>query len=327
MKNLITFLLLILSFQSFSQSIDDSLLIHYQFDGNVIDTSGNGFDGTAFGVQYGVDRDGNSNSACYFDGIDDYVDFPNLEELKPPLPVSFSFWIKYNSTDYTDRAVLNTSFEEDISSGILFTSQASTGKFAIGYGDGSDFYSSSSRRSFVSNVIIDTCKWHFIALVLVSANNMKIYVDCLEAYGTFSGSGGDLYYSQCSGSIGRHDQNMIIPAYYFKGAIDDFRYWNRELSFNDIDSLCNDLITSSENLQSLENEILVYPNPVKKILQIGANYNEFEYIFIYNLMGQIVYEGKFETNINIEKLKSGLYFLQVQSKHKGQSEIEKFIKE
>src|SRR5690606_36848248 len=40
-----------------------------------------------------------------------------------------------------------------------------------------------------------------------------------------------------SGCIGRHDRDLGAPANYFKGAIDDFRYWNRELTVDNIAEL------------------------------------------------------------------------------------------
>src|SRR5690606_2941820 len=108
----ITLILLLVSIPCFSQ-IEENLLLHYKFDGNTIDESGNGFDGLASNVTYTADRFGNVNSAVYFNGANSFIDLPNLAALKPQLPVSFSFWIKYDSSDYQDRAVFNTSFEED----------------------------------------------------------------------------------------------------------------------------------------------------------------------------------------------------------------------
>src|SRR5690606_41697402 len=81
--------------------------------GDTNDSSINGNDGINFGATFANDRFGNPNSAIYFDGVNDYVNFPNISELKPDLPISFSFWIKYESYNSDDRDVFNTSFEED----------------------------------------------------------------------------------------------------------------------------------------------------------------------------------------------------------------------
>ena len=106
MKKLLFFLFIMICIQLSSQE----LLLHYNFDNNITDSSGNNYNGVPSGVTFVEDRNGNPNSAVSFDGINDFIDFPNLSELKPELPVSFSFWIKYESDFVTDRVVFNTSF-------------------------------------------------------------------------------------------------------------------------------------------------------------------------------------------------------------------------
>ncbi len=209
------------------------LLLHYSFDGNTKDVSGNNNDGTSFGVTFGQDRMGQANSAAYFDGIDDFIELPNLLNLKPELPLSFSFWIKYSSSDYEDRAVFNTSFEEDVNSGVFLTTQSSTGKYAVGYGNGTANYTSSNRRGFVSNSVIDN-EWHFVQIIIESRSSMKIVVDCNDLGGVYSGTANELKYSSSSGVIGKHDQNNGLSAYHFKGYIDDFKYYKGVIDVNNI---------------------------------------------------------------------------------------------
>ena len=119
-----------------AQNLSDHLLLHYTFDGNTNDVSGNNYNGIPFGVTYGPDRNGNPNSACYFNGIDNYVNFPNLAALKPNLPVSFAFWINYASEDYNKQVVFNTSFEENRCTGVWFNSSLAENGHAINFGNG-----------------------------------------------------------------------------------------------------------------------------------------------------------------------------------------------
>ena len=221
------------------------LLLHYNFDNNVEDLSGNNYNGTASGVTFVADRNGNPNSAVRFDGVNDFIDLPNLADLKPELPVSVSFWIKYESDNVTDRVVFNTSFMENVNSGIFLTTQSSTGKLAVGYGDGSSSFTSNNRRSYLSNNIIKSNAWHQIHIVVLSATNMKVYLDCVETGGVYSGSGTSFEYSSGAGSLGRHDQNgSNISSYYFKGVLDDFKYYKGEI-VPDVKT------TSFSNLKSL----------------------------------------------------------------------------
>ncbi|MDH7446640.1 LamG domain-containing protein [Aquimarina sp. 2201CG14-23] len=218
-------------------TLSNELLLHYAFDGNVNDSSINDYNGENFGATFTNDRFGNAASAVLFDGVDDYIDLPNLIQLKPNLPLSIAFWIRYDSQDVSDRDVFNTSFEENRDTGIYYNSQSSTGNYAVNFGDGSNNYLSSTRRTYVADQAIEVNVWHHVAIIITSGTNMDIYIDGVKTSGTYSGSGGDLEYSNTSGSIGRHDRSMTETANHFKGALDDFRYWNRELTASEISEL------------------------------------------------------------------------------------------
>ena len=302
---------------SFVENIntDANLLLDYPFNGNTDDISGNQYHGENFGATYTNDRFGNENSAILFDGIDDYVNFPNITTLKPNLPVSFAFWIRYDSDEVEGRDLFSTSFEEDVNTGIYFTSQASTGNYAIGFGDGSTYYSVASRRSFVANETIDTGEWHHIAISVNASLDMKIYEDCKLIDGTYSGSGGSLQYSIVPGTIGRHDRNLNELANYFKGAIDDFKYWDREITIDDISELCNNTLSTTD-FQIDESTTIVYPNPTKDLINIKFSSLDktADYIYIYNAIGQLVYKNIFSPSINISNLKTGIYYLNLVNK-------------
>lgn len=58
-----------------------------------------------------------------------------------------------------------------------------------------------------------------------------------------------------------------------------------------------------------EDKIVVYPNPVKEYLYVKKDeINQNEQNFIYNSIGQEVYEG-FENEINLSGLPTGVYYL------------------
>jgi|GEM_PF-4544982 len=217
-----------------NSGLADNLLLHYPFNGNASDISGNNFHGNASGVTYTTDRFGLQNSIASFDGINDFINLPNDIALKPNLPVSFSFWILYESDNHKDQAVFNTSYEEDRSSGVYFNAQISTGNYGINYGDGDNFYNPTARRTYVSNQQIDIQNWHHIVAIVRGPSDMSIYVDCVEQGGAYSGSGGNLVYSSTPGSIGRRDRDLGVPALYFKGKLDDFMYWDRAITEEEV---------------------------------------------------------------------------------------------
>ena len=314
--------MLLISFSALGQDITEDLLLHYSFDNNLQDVSENSYDAINFGASFTEDRLGNQNGAIYFDGINDYINLPNLIELKPELPVSFSFWIRYDSDNFNDRDVFNTSFEEDVNSGIYFNSQQSTGNFAINYGDGSNNYTSGSRQTYVSNIQINTGTWHHVAITVSASNNMKIYINCRELGGQYSGSGGQLQYSSLPGTIGRHDRQLGVPANYFKGALDDFRYWDIELTQEDVNFLCDDTLNIND-ITDVTPEIKLYPNPTNDILYIQTKGQNFENILIYNSVGQIVLKQNYENNIDVTSLSEGIYYLRLTNN--TSTEIRKFI--
>lgn len=80
MKPVISLLLLLLSVSSGAQNIRPYLLAYYPFQGDLKDYSGNGFDGVDHGgVGYGTDKFGNANNALRLDGINDWVQIPNIK--------------------------------------------------------------------------------------------------------------------------------------------------------------------------------------------------------------------------------------------------------
>lgn len=306
MRKLFLFLLLA-PFFCLAQS-EQNLLLHYKFDGNALDQTENEYHGIPNNITYTTDRFGNENAAALFNGVDSFVDFPNISELKPQLPVSFAFWIRYDSDLWQDREVFNTSHEDDKSSGVFFNSQAETGKYGVSYGDGSDYYNQSSRRTYDSNHTIQTGEWVHITIVVEGPTNMKIYTNCKEEGGTYSGEGGDLYYSATPGSFGRHDRDLTAPPNYFKGAIDEFMYWDRALSESEVSLLCNNLGTGIVK----ETSFGLYPNPANEyIYLIGEEFGSNTFINFYDTLGKLIFSTPYQQEINVSHLSSGIYFLKI----------------
>jgi Concanavalin A-like lectin/glucanases superfamily/Secretion system C-terminal sorting domain len=288
--------------------INENLLLYYSFDGNANDLSGNDYHGAPNGVSYGDDRFGNPNSAVLFDGIDDFIDFPNQTALKPQFPLSFSFWIKYESNSVNDRAVFDTSFQDDFSSGVWFNSQSSSGRHAVNHGDGSPFYNSSSRRTYVSNEEIEISVWRHVAVVIRSSTDMEIYINCKNFGGEHSGSGGNLEYASSSGSLGRHDRDLGAAPLYFKGSLDDFRYWDRAITISEIIELCDPSLGITD---LSEESVKIYPNPAMDVVNIESTNIDFNTYKIYNITGQVLRNENYTSTIYIDGFSEGVYYLQL----------------
>lgn len=89
-------LILLICVSTSLASLTDGLVAYYPFDGNNLanDTSGNGNNGTVHGATLTQDRFGNSNSAYYFNGVDDFIDAPPVN-LQTGESFTVSLWIKY----------------------------------------------------------------------------------------------------------------------------------------------------------------------------------------------------------------------------------------
>ena len=61
--------------------LDLGLVAWYPFDGNASDMSGNGNHGTVHGATLGTDRHGRAGEAYSFDGVNDHITVPHVNQL------------------------------------------------------------------------------------------------------------------------------------------------------------------------------------------------------------------------------------------------------
>jgi hypothetical protein len=295
--------------------LSEGLLIHYKFDGNAEDASENEYDGTESGVVYVSDRNGNPASACYFDGINDFIDLPNIPDLKPDLPVSFAFWVKFVDINAFNAVLFTTDFADSEHSGV-WMNLSGTGKLVINFGDASGNTSSPNRRSKVGTSILEADKWYHVIGIARSALDMELYIDCENDEGEYSGSGGALAYTDNQGSIGRKDSDFTGPAHYFKGTIDDLRYWDRALTEDDILLICRDNETNSVIKEDPLN-VIVYPNPTRNLLNITHNDSiNLEQIILTDLSGKQIIKTEFQSKIDLSNLSKGTYLLIIKANDK-----------
>lgn len=311
-----------------AQNLDSLLLLYYPFSGNANDASGNGFHGTVYNATLTDDRFGNPNKAYYFNGIDSHVEFPNITELKPPLPITLAFWIKLNDYADANTRVLTTSYSLDSYCGISVNTHG--GIVGIGYGDGTpNSTGPQNRRSKSGTTVMQLNQWYFITLVIKGPQNMDLYINCLNDGGTYSGTGGSMAYSTNSGSLGRYDMWNLVPSYFF-GKLDEIRYWSRALSADEVNKLC-ELTSIEESINSdLQNNLLLFPNPASNVLNITTEAFSGKFTYrIVNAIGETVNTGilqQTETHeINIDQLSSGIYILYANDDEKQYSQ--KFIKQ
>ena len=67
------------------------------------------------------------------------------------------------------------------------------------------------------------------------------------------------------------------------------------------------IITETEDITQVVQELSAYPNPCGDVLNISQNTTDASY-FIYDLNGSLIKSDKATSKINVSKLKTGIYF-------------------
>jgi len=98
--------------------------------------------------------------------------------------------------------------------------------------------------------------------------------------------------------------------------VDNSQYSQNQTSWNidngtfvETEAECDALAT--DNIY-LENNIYIYPNPVKSILNIRTNNNEINKIIIYNVLGKEVLKTN-EATIDFSTFENGLYIIKIKT--------------
>ncbi len=317
----ITLLLFFLSSFIYSQTLEDSLLIHYKFDGNSLDYSGNDNNPEIFRASFSEDNDGNQNSAVYFNGIDDLIILPNKPELKPQFPLTISFWIKMDTLIPQNNVFFTNDFYRYAHSGV-WLNLSSSNRLALSYGDGVSF-SHNSRFTKQSDIELNSNTWYFITGVIWSPYDLRIYINGIEEPGYYEGGAYYFRYVGTGGNIGRKDANDQTSPFFYKGYLDDFRYWNRGLSDSEISKLYY-LTVNVDKSSCIETSI--YPNPASKVLRLKLDIKEDEFtIIVRNIVGKLCLMTKNKLEIDVSKLKNGIYIIEVSNNNQTLLQT-KFIK-
>ena len=208
-----------------SAFLKQGLVAYYPFNGNAKDESGNGHDGDVKGATLANDRNGNSNSAYYFDGADDYINLGNDDDFN------------FGESDFSLSLWFQTSVNQP-SIYLIGKYYASIGP-AYGVGTGLDTAAyafvaetSSTITQVQGNVNLANGAWRHMTAVCDRDTKLTVYVDgwIVDSVDPTSKSGGI-----------SSEANLIIGAIesgqYFSGKIDDVRIYNRALSEAEVKAL------------------------------------------------------------------------------------------
>ncbi len=209
-------------------SIIGGMIAHYMLDGNAIDTSNSNIHGILFGnPQVTDDRYGNTGSALYFDGVDDYI----LAEIGFYDPLAISLWFAHKNNDITKSYVIFDYGLNAVRSEVDMTSGAT---LTYGYINDTNVISMFRSKMKYSYEMI----WHHLYIDSGSDTTLpKMYIDgfyegFLDEKKALDVLSGLIYF-------GRAFNRNETEALYFDGKIDDIRIFNRILGEEEILSLFN----------------------------------------------------------------------------------------
>ncbi len=294
--------------------INDGLVLHYNFDENLIDQTGNNNNGTDYGITYGTDRFGNLNSAALFDGINDYVQMPHEELLLNTF--TYSMWVKVNELpDIGDNDILLTIGGNGGDHAIVISNQSGSQNNLNGwYGGG--YITNNSILRITSDVLPEIDKWYYISLVR-DTDNLKLFVDCTMIDSLYSPAA-PLYSDESMALLGKRFVQGINK--HYDGLMDDLKIYNRALDNSEILFLCNSdgNSTTSMNEILLEEEIIIYPNPTSQSeILIETPLHFFNEIKLYSIAGHFMRHIKFNENntykLDLDEISKGTYLIQILS--------------
>lgn len=217
-------------------SIKDSLIAHYEFTGNLVDSSGLGNHAVGCGVEMTADREGNKMSACRFDGKRTFVRVKATGALDAiSNSVSIAAWIK-------PAAWYSGFYMPIVCKGLRTRCYG-----LMLYGKGNIWLKKNDSES-----CFELCRFKRGLNVFARAySKRKIELDCWQHVAITYGDGwvraylnGELIgkqkaqgplLSECSDLFIGSDPDGDIE--YFTGDMDDVRIYSRQLTSNDVEDL------------------------------------------------------------------------------------------
>jgi len=296
------------SFQTNAQ-LNEDLLLHYSFNGSYEDNSPNQFDGTPVDIEFSEGLDGFPNSAIELNGSSSRVGFPDVPQLEPDFPITMMALVRFD--DLSDQQIIATTDYSSTTHSGAWMQISSIGKVAIGFGNAEGGFNGSTVNGRNSEMEIQEGVWYRIAGIWRGFNDMDIYIDCNLVSGGYSGEATTMGYTAGAGNIGRKraDPPGTFPPHYFDGAIDEFFFWERELSPEEVTLFCKGVLSDdTDNLSSDSNSFEIFPNPSNGSISVEADV--VGSMAIYDTAGKEVYQATIRDQnrqkINLE-LAPGLY--------------------
>jgi hypothetical protein len=208
---------------------DPSLVVHYEFENDLLDSSGYGNNGTIVSSAGTIVGDPNYAEGVYgqalsMDGTDKYIDCGNDPSLRLTGEVTISTWVKMEPGNEDVYMGIAGKISADPYRGYALVRHSSN-VFRMWVGFHGDL------QSFSSDVTYNDTDWHHVVGVCDNGT-CYLYVDGVQQTATLNHQFSD---SGMPANVGKQYYNR--DQRYWNGAIDDVRIYYRALSEQEIAGL------------------------------------------------------------------------------------------
>ncbi len=307
MKLFLTSIIVSLTFLTVFGQVD--LLVHFPFDGDASDISGNGNTAIVYGADLCPDRFGEPNKAFRFNDASDRISIPQTSyNINNYDDITISFWFKrsaFNFDAYNPHMIFLGYLSNYT---ICLDAEFAYGVPSPQYKDKFIFYNYSDAASFditTHPTAVEDTDWHlFTAVVNQADSKVQFYLD---GVGSGISSFTHNYVAYDVLTIGNHTNFD----WGFIGDMDDIRIYSKALTQAEITSL-----VTTESISPTV--ISFFPNPCDKDIVLSIEPNTADKIKIYSITGQKVLTTALPENntISVANLPSGVYVMDISNKGK-----------
>lgn len=200
------------------------LIAYYPFNGDADDSSGNNLHGEVNGATLVSDRNGTTNSAYTFDGVDDRIEVEN-NSLMENQKYSISVWI---NAENNTGAIISMSDFDPVQNNCGYYLSILDGNLR-----GLSNIGTSNWARNVDDETISLNEWHHVVFTY-DGTNLELYQNG-ESISSLSQSHTVNYSESNPIQIGTYKTNSGETI--FKGSIDDIRIFDRALSIEEVIAL------------------------------------------------------------------------------------------
>ncbi|MDZ4794246.1 MAG: LamG domain-containing protein, partial [Bacteroidota bacterium] len=211
---------------SYAQSC---LIADFPFNGNAIDASGNGNNGTVSGATLTTGHDGVANSAYFFDAVNDEIIMNNVLGNFGTSDYTISCWLKTILQSGTARFLSKRSA---CTNGTFYNLGVKNSEFEFEAQDNSD------QIGGWSTIPVNDGNWHHIAVV----RSGELFSFFINGYLEFAEYSGYVFDSDNNANLRIGDDVCVgvSTSVKFTGSLDDIKFFDCALNAIEIAQLIND---------------------------------------------------------------------------------------